>query len=253
MYEFRDTFINKNFDEECLPTSAMSYDGMFLERYIDGYRTLSVEGREMYSLSLETQEKQIGSFITNVKYPSRALTVKYKLEDRNPEVLQAKFDALLAFLVRRNDVSIRFNDDLAYSFKGRFSGADSVDGSSNSIISTYTIYCADPFKHGEELTSNGLIVTQLPYDVKPDKFIITPKSTILNVTDGMYHFKISQGIKSVDTIIADFSTGLVTVNGVDKSNILDLDSDFKNIRLHTQSDFRQSGYDIKIAYRKAVL
>jgi len=217
----------------------MSYDNMFLERYIDGYRTLSVEGREMYSLSLETQEKQIGSFITNVKYPSRTLTVKYKLEDKNPEVLQAKFDALLAFLVRINNVSIRFNDDLAYSFKGRFSGADSVDGSYNSTISTFTLYCADPFKYGEELTSNGLIVT--------------PKSTTINVTDGNYHFKISQGIKSDDTVIADFATGLVTVNGADKSNILDLDSDFKNIRLHTKSDFRQSGYDLKIVYRKAVL
>ena len=42
-----------------------------------------VEGREMYSLSFESQEMQVGGVITNVKYPPRELTIKYKLEDRD--------------------------------------------------------------------------------------------------------------------------------------------------------------------------
>ncbi len=48
----------------------MMYDGMYLEDLIDGYQTLTVEGREMLSVEVEQQEIQIGSIITNQKIPS---------------------------------------------------------------------------------------------------------------------------------------------------------------------------------------
>ncbi|MFG6612414.1 hypothetical protein ACGYLK_01790 [Enterococcus lactis] len=46
MYEFRDTVKNDS-QKTWIPTSALNYDGKFIENYIEGYQTLYVEGREM--------------------------------------------------------------------------------------------------------------------------------------------------------------------------------------------------------------
>ncbi|MGC3014271.1 phage tail protein, partial [Enterococcus faecium] len=67
MYSFKDTTINLTSSKLFLPTSAMMYDGMYLEDLIEGYQTLTVEGREMLSVEVEQQEIQIGSIITNQK------------------------------------------------------------------------------------------------------------------------------------------------------------------------------------------
>ena len=76
MYKFRDTTKQEHYRNlPFTPTSAMSYDGTWLEELIEGYQTLAVEGREMYSLSFESQEMQVGGVITNVKYPPRELPI----------------------------------------------------------------------------------------------------------------------------------------------------------------------------------
>lgn len=114
MYSFKDTTINLNSSKRFLPTSAMMYDGMYLEDLIEGYQTLTIEGREMLSVEVEQQEIQIGSIITNQKIPSRTLKITYKLEDRDPEKLQFKFKELLNYLYRNEDVEIRFHDELDF-------------------------------------------------------------------------------------------------------------------------------------------
>lgn len=81
MYSFKDTTINLTSSKQFLPTYTMMYNGMYLEDLIDGYQTLTVEGREMLSVEVEQQEIQIGSIITNQKIPSRTLKITYKLED----------------------------------------------------------------------------------------------------------------------------------------------------------------------------
>ena len=253
MYKFRDTTKRKHYRNlPFIPTSAMSYDGYWLEELIEGYQTLTVEGREMYSLSFESQEMQVGGVITNVKYPPRELTIKYKLEDRDPQALQEKFDTLKAFLIRQEDVPIIFHDDLEYTFYGRFKTADNVSGDTNSIISSFTVLCSDPFKHGKTQSVKGKVIEVLPYLVKPDKLSFKLLSDGLLATDGNYHLKSSQAKKG-DLLEFDFQTGDTFLNGELNNNLLDLDSDFKNIRLTTGTDFSSSSYDLTIQYRKAVL
>lgn len=46
MYAFVNT-VNSGIVGTNLPTEAMSYNGVYLENEIDGYRTLSVTGREL--------------------------------------------------------------------------------------------------------------------------------------------------------------------------------------------------------------
>ena len=254
MYKFIDTTKQKHYRNlPFIPTSAMSYDGTWLEELVEGYQTLSVEGREMYSLNFETQEMPIGGVITNVKYPPRELTIKYKLEDRDPQVLQEKFDTLKAYLIRQEDVHVIFNDDLGYMFYGRFQTADNVSGDTNSIISSFTVLCSDPFKHGKIQSVENKVIEVLPYSVKPDKmsFKLLTDGGLL-ATDGIYRLKSSQAKKG-DLLEFDFQTGDTFLNGQVNNNILDLDSDFKNIRLTTGTDFSSSNYELIIKYRKAVL
>lgn len=253
MYKFRDTTKQEHYcNLPFIPTSAMSYDGTWLEELIEGYQTLAVEGREMYSLSFESQEMQVGGVITNVKYPPRELTIKYKLEDRDPQVLQEKFDTLKAFLIRQKDVSIIFNDDLEYTFYGRFQTADNVAGDTNSIISSFTVLCSDPFKHGKTQSVKNKVIEVLPYPVKPDRLSFKLLTGRLLATDGNYRLKSSQAKKG-DLLEFDFQTGNTFLNGKVNNNLLDLDSDFKNIRLTTGTDFSNSNYELTIQYRKAVL
>ena len=101
MYPFIDTMKNESYISEYIPTSAMYYDNILLENVIEGYQTLSVEGREMLSVGIESESIQVGSIITNQTLPSRTLTIKYKLEDRDPENLQKKFDLLMWYLYKK--------------------------------------------------------------------------------------------------------------------------------------------------------
>ncbi len=253
MYKFRDTPKRKHQSEHIfIPTSAMIYKGTFIERLIEGYQTLSVEGREMYSLNHEMQELQCGGIITNTKLPARVLTIKYKLEDKDSESLQNKFDELMAFLFSEEDVLIQFNDDLEYFFKGRYQAAEPVPGDTNTIISTFTVICGDPYKYGREQVSTGKILGSLPYPVKPESMKIIMNTGFLDITDGKYHLKASN-IKKGDVLFFDFRTGDIWVNGKLAPDVLNLDSDFKNIRLRTGSNFSDGNYDIEIKYRKAVL
>ena len=55
MYVFVDT-VNSGIVGTNLPTEAMSYNGIYLENEIDGYRTLSVTGRELMEYEVKDVE-----------------------------------------------------------------------------------------------------------------------------------------------------------------------------------------------------
>lgn len=208
---------------EYIPTSAMYYDGVLLEGVIDGYQTLSVTGREMLSVNIESESIQLGSLVTNQSLPSRTLTVKYKLVDKDPEKLQKKFDKLMHYLIRYADVPIQFNDELDFTYYGRYSASEVPPGDTNSIVSSFDIYCADPRKYSKQYKSDGEIVTYIPYTVVPDIVRVNLSGpTSVEVTNGSLSMSIT-GASIVEGDVVEFRNkeGSVYVNGVDKTNILD--------------------------------
>lgn len=92
----------------------------------------------------------------------------------------------------------------------------------------------------------------MPYPVKPDKLSFKLLTDGLLATDVNYRLKSSQAKKG-DLLEFDFQSGNTFINGKVNNNLLDLDSDFKNIRLTTGTDFSSSNYELTIQYRKAVL
>ena len=79
MYKFIDT--NEFQDGVELPSEAMTFNGLTFEHEIEGYRTLSVEGRELIGRDLNTLVVGTadGSYLQNVRIPDRVITVNYAL------------------------------------------------------------------------------------------------------------------------------------------------------------------------------
>ena len=235
MYSFKDTTINLNSSKRFLPTSAMMYDGMYLEDLIEGYQTLTVEGREMLSVEVEQQDIQIGSIITNQKIPPRT--------------------ELLNYLYRNEDVEIRFHDELDFYYYGRYTSTDTVPGDSNSIISSFNVFCADPLKYTKECVSDGYIGNPIQFPITPRKIEVTlSMNNSIKITNGEQNITITDAaIKTGDVLIFDFSDEQVTVNGEDCTSIIDLESDFENFYLKQGQKITSNNGNLKIFYRGATI
>lgn len=239
MYQFRDT--TNNFDyESWLPSSAMIYDNLYFEQEIEGYQTLYVEGREMLSIEMDTEKMTVGEYVLTQRLPARILTVFYKLEDQNPESLQEKFNQLMCLLYRSQDVPISFKDQKELTYFGRYESASSVDGKLNSIISSYTIKCADPRKYTKEFSINKYVKTALPYGAVPTSISLeATQDKNVRITNGRETISITNSmIKAGDKVELLIKDGKILVNGENKTRILDLTSDFKNFVIHQNDEIK---------------
>lgn len=229
MYHFRDTKKNSIYNS-WIPTSAMIYDGRIFEQEIEGYQTLYVEGREMLSVELESEKMTVGEYVLTQRLPARTLTVYYKLEDRNPETFQNKFNQLMKLLYRTNDVKISFNDQKELSYLGRYDSSDKVSGNSSSIVSSFDIKCSDPRKYTKEFVIESAVKSKLPYGAIPDSITFeATQDKNVRITNGRETISITNSaIKTGDKVEILIKQGKILVNGENKTRILDLTSDFKN-------------------------
>lgn len=256
MYDFTDVKRKEELDKDWLPSSAMWYDGILFEKSIEGYQTLFVEGREMLAPSLETTDVQNGSIVSNQRIPAREIVVHYQLEDTNAEELQFKFKELLRLLYRTEPVKIQFNDELDFTYFGRFSAVDNVPGDTNCIVSSFTIYCEDPWKYTRQFTSFGPI-TKLSYfgGIVESLEVEMTGSNSLKITNGRETIAItSAAINRNDVLVFTLKgignqEGTLTVNGENKTALLDITSDFSNFTIQKGDTIKANNGNLKIIYR----
>ncbi|MGC6767237.1 distal tail protein Dit [Enterococcus sp. LJL51] len=255
MYYFEDTEKKEHIDELRLPSSAMLYDGLYFEKIIEGYRTLAVTGREMLSVEIERQETRTGSIKLNQKLPSRSIRVTYQLMGKNPEDTQSKYHQLMQLLYREEDVEIRFRDEGEYSYFGIYNSSEEVPGTTNSIVSSFEIFCQNPRKYSQMLNTNNEITAHLPYKTTPEKIEVTVAvAGGLIVKNGEKEIKMTgKTFTSGDKVTIDFRQGRILLNGVDKTLLLDLDSDFENFYIQTGDRLSCSNGLMKIFYREVLL
>lgn len=146
MYEFIDT--NEVSESVVLPSEALMINGEFIENLIEGYRTLQVTGRESLSAELSTYESGVrdGAVLQSKRYPPRYITVKFQLLAESPEAFRSAFNRL-AGILNVEEAELIFNDELDKFYIGTPETMGEVPGGKNSVVSEFTIFCADPFKY----------------------------------------------------------------------------------------------------------
>lgn len=178
MYAFVNT-VNSGIVGTNLPTEAMSYNGVYLENEIDGYRTLSVTGRELMESEVTDQEidGMDGSYYRYKTTPTRTITVRYQLLARGSREFRDAFNKMNK-LLSGEQVKVIFNDESDKYFIGTKTSNTQVDGGSNNVIGEIEIYCSDPRKYSTtekeftaidgvlNIVNEGTVPVSIDYDVQ---------------------------------------------------------------------------------------
>lgn len=178
MYAFVNT-VNSGIVGTNLPTEAMSYNGVYLENEIDGYRTLSVTGREL--MESEVTHTEIdgmdGSYYRYKTIPARTITVKYQLRARGSREFREAYNKMNK-LLSGEQVKVIFNDESDKYFIGTKTSNTQVDGGSNNVIGEIEIYCSDPKKYSTtekeftdtdgvlNIVNEGTVPVSIDYDIQ---------------------------------------------------------------------------------------
>ena len=146
MYKFTD--VNEVSAGAYLPAEALMLNGEYIENLIDGYRTLSVTGREALSPELITYETGVrdGARLLNKRFSIRIITVKYQLIAKSNEAFREAYNKLGKILNVEN-AELIFNDEQDKFFKGTPSLIGAVDAGKNAVIGEIEFTCNDPFKY----------------------------------------------------------------------------------------------------------
>lgn len=166
MYEFIDV---NEMPASSLPAEALQINGIYIENEIEGYRTLTVAGRELIGASIEdyTVGNNIGTYYRRQKLPARTITVTYQLISSNPEDYRKKFNKLNG-IIRQEQAKLIFNDELDKYFIGTAADIDAPDPGSDCVVGSINFYCADPRKYSVHSKSfaahtndNGILTTHV--------------------------------------------------------------------------------------------
>lgn len=177
MYAFVNT-VNSGIVGTNLPTEAMSYNGVYLENEIDGYRTLSVTGRELMESEVTDQEidGMDGSYYRYKTTPARTITVRYQLLARGSREYREAYNKMNK-LLSGEQVKVIFNDESDKYFIGTKTSNTQVDGGSNNVIGEIEIYCSDPHKYSTtekeftatdgvlNIVNEGTVPVSIDYDI----------------------------------------------------------------------------------------
>lgn len=256
MYEFKDTTIQSCEEYKERPVSAMNFNGVFLEDLIEGYQTLSVDGREMINQELLTDNLKNGTRISSKRLPPRILTIKYKLVNNNPYELLNDYRILMRYLITDEEVDIVFNDELDVFYKGVYHSSETVPGDTTSIVSSFQIHCDNPFKQTvKTFNTDGYIGIDTHYDTYPLKITCTVNSgKQLKITNNKQTIALrSNTIKSGDVIVFDFIKSKVFVNRKDSTNYLELTSDFEYFKLYQGGKVETNNGYLSIEYKGVTL
>lgn len=264
MYKYTDTQVR---GYRNLPSIQTIIDGINLDREIEGYRTLHVSGREMVNRDISTSAYKLrtvrgksqasrnymssgGAVFLGSSLSSRNIKIHYQLHAKDNIEFRQMFEKL-NYLVQKEQITIRFTDDMPFHYIGTFTEADVIEGKSNIVKSSFGYECTDPFKYSEdrfyEFTTSGKYMIETNFPTIITKMTITlqgmgTKFILRNVSTG-------QSI-ILDTIDSAFVAGDVFElypreqeiyhKGILKPRMMDLLSDFEDFSLAYEDELNTS-------------
>lgn len=197
-YEFRDLMPwwdwKKRKKEDMLPTEAFYIDAgdgfSAMEILLDGFRTLTVSGRELmgFSINETATDYADGSQYNSSFLEPREIEVQYQLTAKDSFDFREKYNQLMKLLSYRQ-FKFKFNDEPDYYFIGTVSGVGDVDPGKNQIVSSITIHCSDPYKYAidsQTLEFSGEVMVddeKLVYPVIPESIVISADTATHTLTN----------------------------------------------------------------------
>ena len=237
------------------PSDNMSINGTPVNEIVDGYRQLSVSGRGLVGQEVKTTSiaGRRGVWIEEISEPSRVLEIKYQLEAETSEALRDKFDKLNLFLRTTNNGSktleVTFKDEPNFTYYAIFSGADSFEENSKSIVSRFSLLVPDGYKKSQLKTSTGIIELTGAFEVMLEKIVVTTTKTTdtVRITNGRQTISFTGAYDANQDITILFETEEVKALYKNRSILseLDLFSDFENFKVRNRDTISATNATVK--------
>ena len=218
-----------------LSSVAMELNGTFIENAIEGYRTLKVSGRETISNELVVESVHEGGITLDSRLPSRSIQVTYEMKAETNELFQEQYKALRKLLTTNEEVPVKFADEPYTVYLGRLSTLGVPDDDRNNVVSTFIIHCDSPYKFGDLITTNGQVSIDTFYKTYPERIVLSVPTTRNNIEirNGTERITATGTFNAGSELVVKFEKEEVTmsVNGVEATYMLDLQSDLENFEL----------------------
>ena len=161
-------FINTNEIGEQLHSSIQTiFNGVNIDINLEGFRTLAVSGRGLLSKNINSTDipGTDGKYFLYGNLEVRAIVVKFQLKATTNEEFRQKFNRLNMLLQTDEPKILKFTDEPDYSYKAILQKGNDIEETSNSVVSTFTFLCLDPYKYkavDKDTGVNNVTITKLP-------------------------------------------------------------------------------------------
>lgn len=254
MYGFKDLKKATGTETVQLPSVAINFNGKQLDTEIEAFQTLKVSGRETISVELETVDVRNGSLILDERLPHRELLVTYLMSSTSNTAFQNDFKVLRKLLTSNDEVPITFKDEPNTVYFGRLADFETVDDDSNTVIGTFKIICSSPFKYSNAVTTTGAVTVDTFYPTQPESITLTIGTTTnkIQIKHSVYTISATGTFNAGAKVVLKFSKEemTMTVNGVDATYMIDLNSDFENFQLKKNNSVTSAQGTISLVARE---
>lgn len=245
-----------NTNEKPLSSVAMNFNGMYFEEEIEGYETINVSGREMISCDMNYQRREHGDGA--IRYgktkPPRYIGVQYKITANTAQELQEKFNQLRRLLHTEDVVPIHFRDEPGVTYYGEYESTDDVPENQLTFFSRFTLFCPDPDKRRNTVTTDGEVEIDTFYTTIPKRILVTVSETTnrVQVTNGEQTISLTGEFNAGTEIEINPKEQDVHVNGVERWDVIDLHSDFENFVIQNGQTVTTEQGELEIEMREVV-
>ena len=146
MYQFRD--IEQSKKDSKLSSESFTYDGVYFENVIEGYRTLKATGRESFQKEINSEVigQADGEFHNYSRVVKRDIGITFQLKAKTPNDLMNKFTQLNK-LLKKDNAKLIFADENDKYFNATFVQMENVTEGTLMLTGTMLFTCLDPYKY----------------------------------------------------------------------------------------------------------
>lgn len=224
-----------------LPREAINIDGFFLDKEINSFQTLSVQGRECLAVDMDSYSipRRSGIRVRNRELKERRLVVKFHINAKDTTEYYGAIKKLKHHLYKRDILRIFFNDEPDLYYEGYLSTINDFETNYIKSSGSFEVICPEPFKFHVNTKQNVLnngklnLDTNVPLRLRSIDFpAFTSTSTSLSVKIGGYTMKfVSLPSLTGKKMKIDFEKMEVYLGEQNITSNLDILSDFGNIRV----------------------